>query len=79
MLADGYSSFVHLLLVTSQFVLVTKSWDMTDPQWDTLFSGYLILHCTKKHYHGTYMLSEQRNPLKMSSRICELVYCDLFD
>lgn len=30
--ADERSSFVHLLLVTSPFVLVTKSWEVTDPQ-----------------------------------------------
>lgn len=79
MLADEYSSFVHLLLVTSPFVLVTKIWEGTDPQWDTLLSGYLPLYCTEKHFNGTYMVSEERNPLKMSSRICKSVYCDLFD
>lgn len=76
MLADEYSSFVHLLLVTSSFVLVTKSWEVTDPQWDTLLSGYLPLHCTEKHYNRTYMVSEERNRLQMSSRICKSVHCD---
>lgn len=63
MLADENSSFVRLLLVTYPFVLVTKSWKVTDPQWEAALSGYLPLQCTEEHYRGKYRVSEQRNPL----------------
>lgn len=45
--ANEHSSFVHLLLATSLFVLVTKSWEVTDPQWDLAFWIFSTTLCWK--------------------------------